>query len=519
MASKNLKIYLLILLLVSIGTLLFVQVVMDDAYIPFRYGYNWVTHGIWNYYPEKTRLVEGYTTFSYAILSVIPAYLHIHPYIFFKLLGAVFFFLILYRLYTSTDNKYIAALAILVFTANWQTYVHTYSGLETIFWYWLFLQVIFILNTPVTHKKQIYLWLLCLLLPLTRPEGILIGLFAFIYLRFIVKSQINYLALAIFIAIGILYFVARYHYFGELLPLPFYQKSVKSNAGMFNLIVNTFSSIHYIVCLLLFLSILRANRYFKLLAIFVLLVFFMVYGTTLLTMNFADRFSFQLFFPVILFGIISSASMPDIAKTRLKYAGIFLTIFCFAKAFYSQHAKDFSSFGDNLFSGYYYSRTHLNLAMHFRKLQHPDIKVFCNEAGVFPYYSNIEYHDPEGLTDAYLSKRLIDSNYIKKIQPDAFLYLAAIPKQEVDTWANHLPKGHPLAYYQYILNSTQYEKLDYVVCIDYNVYIGIAVNKSSSYYHEICSAGKDAIRQSEEDKFNLRRFFKFYYSKAYPTLP
>jgi hypothetical protein len=513
------KFYLLLIVLFSVaGTFLFVQVVMDDAYIPFRYGYNLVNYGIWNYYPNTENLVEAYTTFSYAALSVLPPLLHIHPYVVFKLAGCLLFCGIIALLYKSTADRKIALLAILIFTANWQTYVHTYSGLETLLWCFLLLKVFFITRDAVHPKQQILLWIICLLLPLTRPEGVLIGLAVFIYLRFIRNSTIHYRSLIVCLIIGCCYFALRWYYFGLALPLPFFQKSVKSNAGIFHLIVNSFSSLHYIVVLVLFIMLLKRNQQFRFWGITALVVFYSVYGTSLLSMNFADRFSYQLLFPVILYGISSMHSASVLKQVKIRYLSIFLVLFVFAKGFYSNHAKDLSSMGDNLFSGYYYSRTHLNLALEFRKLNNSNIKVFCNEAGIFPYYANVDYYDPEGLTNKALSVKTITPEYIEQVNPDAFLYLVTMPVQEVNNWAANLPSNHPLAYYRYLLENETYEKLGYVSCIDYNAYIGVAVRKTSPFYEQVRKAGLNAIAASEENKFTLRRFLKFRYSASFPVL-
>ena len=60
------------------------------------------------------------------------------------------------------------------------------------FWFWLCLQVIFLLDTELSFNKQVFLWILCLLLPLTRPEGILVSAFAFFYLQFIDTERVNH---------------------------------------------------------------------------------------------------------------------------------------------------------------------------------------------------------------------------------------------------------------------------------------------------------------------------------------
>lgn len=512
------KYQLAILFTIIIGCFLFFQVVMDDAYIYFRYGYNLINHGVWNFFPSKENLTESYTSFIYSVLSILPAAIHTNPYIIFKIVGLFFFISIIVKLYNSTKNRAIALIAILVFTSNWETYVHTFSGLETMLWFWLFLHLIFLLDLEINNKKQHLIWLICLLLPLTRPEGILISISAFLYLKFLKKIKINYLSLLICISIGCLYFMVRFSYFELLFPLPFYQKSVKNNAGILNVIINTITSIHYLVCIVFFIIISRSNSFLKRLSMFVLILFFVAYSTSLLSMNFADRFSYQLFFPVILFGIISSSNMNIMQQLKIKYISIFLVIFIFAKGFYASHPKDLSSMGDNMFSSYYYTRTHYNLASKFRTLNNDKIKVFFNEAGIFPYYANVEYYDPEGLTNKYLSKNVLTKEYIETTNPDVFLYLVREPKEDIATWINNLPANHPLFYYKYLQESDKYENIGYVTCIEQHAYVGIAVSKNSTYYKQISDLGNVAITESEQNKFSIKRFLKFKYFNTLPTI-
>lgn len=500
------------------GCALFFQVTMDDAFIMFRYGYNFVHFDVWNFFPSKTRLVEAYTTFLYTAISIIPAYLHIYAYTFYKILGFLLFLLLIFQLYYSTKNKRLALVAIFIFVANWQTYVHTFSGLETMLWCCLFFRLIILLQSEQIQQQQNQAWIIALLLPLTRPEGIFISIFAFLYLVFKRKIKVNYVILTLVILLGIAYFIWRYNYFGELFPLPFYQKSVKSSAGIISIIINSFSALHYIVCLLVFTVIFRKNAFFVYLSTLVLCLFYFVYGTSLLSMNFADRFSYQLFFPVLLFGIISISNVAETDKIKIKYCAYFLVCFVFAKGAYSTHSRNFSTIHDNMFSGYYYNKTHLNIAKQLRKLNQPNIKIFCNEAGIIPYYSNVTYYDPEGLADNYLSKHILTKEFIEKIQPDAFFYLIGVPYQEINAWTDKLNKHHPLYYYKYLLHSDKYEKIGYVECIDYQIYIGIAIRKDSKYYHELVQAGKAAIQSANEQEFNVKKFIKGNYYREFPTL-
>jgi hypothetical protein len=239
---------LFILFSLFLGILIFFQIVIDDAFIFFKYGKNLVEHGVWSWSAEG-KPVEAYTSFIYAAFSVLPYLLHIQPHILIKLIGLFFLLLLIYRVYKKTSSGKITLFAILIIVTNWQVYVHAFSGLETILWCWLLLESFFILKEEeITFKKQWWLWLLCLLLTLTRPEGAIYAFFYFAYLQFYRKIKINYKAIAVVALVGLVYFVGRYLYFGLLFPLPFYHKVMDNQFGKFAFIFNMYTSWYYLIC-------------------------------------------------------------------------------------------------------------------------------------------------------------------------------------------------------------------------------------------------------------------------------
>jgi hypothetical protein len=193
---------LVILLSLFLGILIFFQVYIDDAFIFFNYGYNLVHHGIWSWSTEG-KPVEAYTSFVYAILSIFPYLLHIQPHIFIKFVGLSFLLLMLYRIYVKTASKKTALFAILIVVTNWQVYVHAFSGLETILWCWLLLETFFILKSSnISTRQQWWLWGICLLMTLTRPEGAIYAFFYFVYLNFYRKINISYWPIAFMAVTG-----------------------------------------------------------------------------------------------------------------------------------------------------------------------------------------------------------------------------------------------------------------------------------------------------------------------------
>lgn len=110
------------------GCLLFGQFVIDDAFITYRYGYNFVNYGVWNWNSDGNK-VEAYTNFSYAVLSIIPAYFGWSALWFFKAMGLGWLGLFIWRARVAAGE--LREWATLFICANPYVYVNFFSGLET----------------------------------------------------------------------------------------------------------------------------------------------------------------------------------------------------------------------------------------------------------------------------------------------------------------------------------------------------------------------------------------------------
>lgn len=515
MENKNYKLLLKFTIGLSIllGFMLFVQTTVDDSYICFRYGYNLIKHGIWNWNPDQDR-IEAYTSFTYMMLSIIPPILNVQPQIVFKVITLIFFCLIIRRIYKLTNNKFYALLIVLALTANWQTHVHIYAGLETIFWFYLLLETFAILYTGVFNtKNQNKLWFLALLLPLTRPEGAVFSLFIFVYLFFIKKQKIHWLSLFFFAGIGGAYFIWRYLYFGELLPLSFYHKSVGNNLGWLGLIFNTITAWQYLFLALFVLFLIRKNTLAKSFLLIVFFIYFFFYGTSALLMNYANRFAFQLFYPAIIFALITLAN--SFSKQELKKAGIAIVIFLgliLYKGKYDRMPIQFGTIKENMLFTAYMQQTHFNTGNQLAALKNPNIKVMMGDAGVIPYLANTKCYDPYGLADVFLSKNHITKSYFYEMDADLVI-LSGFFRDEEMLSKDVTNIGQ---IYKYTLepnsNYTLIEKM-HAKNGAYSMYFYIKDN--SKYKTEIEDAVAKAKQQHDEFKITVSDFLKFKYINNY----
>lgn len=421
MANKNFQIILKIVIGISIlcGIVLFVQTTVDDSYICYRYGYNLVKHGFWNWNPDNDR-IEAYTSFTYMMLSVIPPLLNVQPQIIFKIITFFFFLLIIRRIYLLTNNKFYALLVILALTANWQTHVHIYAGLETIFWFYLLIEVFALLyKEDFGSNAQTKLWLLALLLPLTRPEGAVFSLFIFVYILWIKKQKIQWVTLFFFASIGGVYFLWRFWYFGLPLPLSFYHKSVGNNLGWLGLIFNTITAWQYLLLGGFVWYLVRKNTLAKSFFMIVFFLYFVFYGTTALLMNYANRFAFQLFYPAIIFGLIIIANHLSSKEKKRVMIAIFIFIGAiFYKGLFDRMPMQFGKIKDNMLFTAYMQKTHFTIGNQLAALNSPNIKVAIGDAGVIPYLANTKCYDPYGLADVQLSMHHLDEAYFNKMDAD-----------------------------------------------------------------------------------------------------
>ncbi len=500
----------MIMLSLFLGTLLFFQIVIDDAFIFFKYGYNLVHHGVWSWSTEG-KPVEAYTSFIYAIFSIFPYLINVPPHIFIKLVGLAALLIMLFRIYKKTTSKKIGLFAILIVVTNWQVYVHAFSGLETILWCWLLLESFFVLREEeISNKQQLSLWILCLLLTLTRPEGAIYAFFYFVHLKFFRNTKINYLMIVIVAVIGLIYFFWRYNLFGLLFPLPFYHKVMDNQFGKLAFIFNMYTSWYYLICAGLVLYFFRKQKILFFIGLVSFLVFFGLYGKSFLVMNFADRFPFQLFFPFIIFAIIELENSSHLDKVKIILIAGFLNLIIFSKGLYDENFIELASITNNAGSAFFVPRSHYILAKNINKIKDIDkkkINILFGDAGVFPHYVKATCHDYNGLTDAYFATHKLTDEYFNGVNAD--VVLIGTPSQQKEKLEQDPTSCKVI--YNLVDKNTNYQYIGYTISKENGYYVHIYLRNNSLYHDDLNIALKDAVKESAGAIFRVKRFFKFKY--------
>jgi hypothetical protein len=123
-----------------------------------------------------------------------------------------------------------------------------YGLLASIAWYFACASVV---DGP-TLKRSILFAVFALLVGLTRPDGVFLAIFmtaAVLYALGRKAAQLVLVTLAVFLVLGGMYFLWRFHYFGYLLPNPFYKKG-----GGHLYVSSLYYAIHSVVSMFLFIS-------------------------------------------------------------------------------------------------------------------------------------------------------------------------------------------------------------------------------------------------------------------------
>ncbi len=204
---------------------------VDDAYIIFRYAQN-IAEGQGPTYNPGGPPVEGVTPTLWMCLLSLPAWLGIDLVFAAKCLGLLAMastILVLIGGALARPGGLLAALFAALFFASFPpTIIHSVSGMGTALFTFqvtmhLWLTRMFLLQD--SRVKASVLTLSALLLGLSRPDGNLISVISLVTVLLQTRDRSLLRASVVYYLIpSALYFIARWTYYGYLLPLPVYIK-------------------------------------------------------------------------------------------------------------------------------------------------------------------------------------------------------------------------------------------------------------------------------------------------------
>ncbi|MBI5375763.1 MAG: hypothetical protein HZA77_10020 [Candidatus Schekmanbacteria bacterium] len=241
---SNIKIYLLITAIIfyafnALGLGLCLQ---DDAFISLRYAMNFSQgNGLVYNLGEK---VEGYTNFSWTIISSIPFFLNIDGVTFLRYLGllsgclAILAVFILTRIFVSKDSIS-PGISSLILASIPYFRAESIMGLETVFYgAMIILSVSAYIYEERNYSRICLSGLLLTFTVLTRPDGLIVaGIIGLIDLSSILKKKTFnkklILRWSFFIPPVVTHFIFRFFYYGDIVPNTFHTKVGNSLSVLF----------------------------------------------------------------------------------------------------------------------------------------------------------------------------------------------------------------------------------------------------------------------------------------------
>jgi hypothetical protein len=489
---KHFNKYLILSSIIIIGILiiLYFPFTADDSYISYRYGYNLVNNGYWNYNPVANP-IEAYTNFSYAFISIIPAMLKIPVALFFKLIGLTILFLLIYQLKKICEiNSFLLGLIFIL--CNPTFFIHLFSGLETPLFIFLIFELIYLLNLENKPNTEKFVYLILLLLPLTRPEGILFSIVGFLIYFKKNKITLKMLFLSICV-IGLVYFIWRIMYFKEIFPVSFYAKTVSSTylTNMKGFISDSFKTPLLVSFILFFLI---KNKSFKIFLLLSLAIILFLYAPSNLQMNYASRFWFQVLAPIFMSSIL-------FANRSEKRIILILFIFLIFLTNPIENLLGPKKYSFNL------NKCHKDIGLRLNRYKNMKYKLLVSDGGILPYYSEWESYDLfYGLNYLPAAKKELKLENIAEINPD-LIFLISSSKHPNEISLNF---ENQKIIYEYIKKTDNY---DYISGSKFqsNYYLTAYLKKRILKYEEIKNDLKNNEYSSNQLSFSLKDIISFTY--------
>lgn len=203
--------------------------ICDDAYISLQYAYNLWNFGELNYYPGYK--VEGYTNFLWVLSMSLSYPFNIDPIVFTKVLGffsgiglIIFIHLLTRELFTS---KIVLILITIAFGLNLQIAYMSVWGLETTFYMMLYTASMYY----YLKDKLVISSLFFCFAAMTRLEVLLLGIILIVLEIAVYRDKKRAVKILLpFLLLLLPYFIARWSYYGYLLPNTFYVKTGSGTA-------------------------------------------------------------------------------------------------------------------------------------------------------------------------------------------------------------------------------------------------------------------------------------------------
>ncbi len=404
--------------------------IQDDAFISFRYAHNLATgYGLdWNIStPEH---VEGYTNFLWVLLISITEYLGFDPVLSSKIMGIVFSLGTLFFTYKLSlillKSEFFSLLTIVFLGTNYSFSSYMTGGLETQLQVFLVVSSAFYTFYSIENKKLsniftlVLLSLLFTLSVLTRLDTVLISGILYIWLLLSIFVQpspnskkvkeFSFLTLPGLIIVTT-WLIAKYIYYGDILPNTFYVKAAGLSIGSLEyglIYLMAFVSGYYLV-LMPFIAIYFAKDLISDNKIRILLIIITVWFLYIIKVG-GDFMEYRFMIPVLPFIFIVFSKLIHLINKIILQAILIIMIlygsYHHAYAFTGVNGiESIKSLNDHIVAEKQdWKGVGIALGRVFEKSTHNNITIAVTAAGAIPYYSNLKTIDMLGLNDKWIAK-------------------------------------------------------------------------------------------------------------------
>jgi arabinofuranosyltransferase len=414
-----------LVLVAAIGYAWLNRLVTDDAFITFQYSRNWVEgHGpVWN---PVDAPVEGYSNFLWLIWMTIPFLLGCDAVLFAQISSLAFVVGAAWVLRQSARATAMSVPAanglMMAFVLNFSLLRFATCGLETssnVFLWVLILRALLWISatTNVKRTQLLMLSFVCLLVQMSRPDGLLIVLptvgFALYFLRRQSSLNLQNVICLLLPMLSILTFwlIWKINFYGEVLPNTFHAKALHTvpRHGIWYLFLYFFSYLMIPVFGIIALRVrfIWRERTWMDLHLVILLTIWSAYMIYLG----GDYNEFRMMlsiWPFLVFAAFRWSKMAQIPWIRWSVAGLLIFGTCFhalsfGKWYSAGHLYTFDqvpTIQEENFIGY--EETGRGLRMLFGSNR--SILFGCKACGMIPFFSRYRFVDLHGLNDRFIAK-------------------------------------------------------------------------------------------------------------------
>lgn len=286
-------------------------------------------------------------------------------------------------------------------------------------------------------NKSYFNWtVFSILFCLTRPEGVLIFIPTILVFFFQTKKKETKKFFGSFLIIsfvGLIYFLWRYYYFSNLLPLPLVVKNIGGETSLMRYFGIILQILNIFIFTLILLCIYCLIKYYKkifknkklinslIIIYFFWLIYLFILSTGYLSQNIFDRFYATFHFFIFLNSLYLFYFLNSKEK---KVAAIILLLASLNSSnliskFLGKENLIRKSTLNNIVTNFNISKSTYNLVNVGKTLKDKSLKIMLTEAGAIPYISKkSKIFDIAGLNNNTFSTRPVNCNDLENISPD-----------------------------------------------------------------------------------------------------